>query len=211
MPGLVARRNGKVLSSGELPGVFNDLQNALKTEEARGVELKNGDATNSGCSAVLAVMTPTRSLRGAWLGDCVCVAGYRDLTSGTCRAKVLSPPHLATNPPRITSAFGLFSHAGLGREAGEYVEADIDLEGIDFLIVGSGGLWNGIDAKSAVQVVAEAGPYHSQYACFKLVGLSQSNKFAEVGAHQVEDATALVMWIAANVNPEDKIDRRQTK
>merc|ERR1711924_270017 len=130
-------RNGRVLANGELAGLFADLNQSVSNAEA---SLAHESFRNSGCTASIAVVTPTRSLRGAWLGDCQCLAGYGHRAAPDVPAlskdrasRILTPPHVATGsgfPPPRTRCIGNFSQEGLGREAEEFVEADIDHAGL---------------------------------------------------------------------------------
>merc|ERR1739841_477721 len=137
---LVRQRNGRVLANGELSRLFSDLhQAALNTEASLAHAFKS-----SGCTAAVAVVTPTRSLRGAWLGDCQCLVGRRNFADAT---RSLTPPHSAPSnglPVPVARAIGDFSHESLGHEAEEFVEADVDHAGLDFVIIGTGGLWKGL-------------------------------------------------------------------
>jgi len=200
---LVRRRNGRVLAAGELSGVFARLHEAVEREQVRGARAQCSDMHNSGCTAAVAVVTPTRSLRGAWLGDCECVAGRRSRPGAETEPEQpgsLTPPHVTPSPPRLTRAIGHLSLPLLLHEADEFVEADIDLAHIDFIVVGSGGLWRGLSKTRAVAEVCEAGPYFVQHTCSRLASLSQEAQMLAADAQlrgpaEVEDATAIIVWL----------------
>lgn len=195
---LVRERDGRVLANGELMGVFAELQKSIVRAEAEGSKtLGFTDMKGSGCTAAVALLTPARSLRGVWLGDCQCLAGKRDRPD---ESYVLTPPHLTGGTPQMaTRATGCLAHDYLLREAEEFIEADIDHAGIDFLILGTGGLWRGIDKACAVSEVSKAGPYYAQHACTRLTMSSQENQMRSAeafdGPLSVQDTTAIVAWI----------------
>mmetsp|Transcript_105043 Transcript_105043/g.186095 ORF Transcript_105043/g.186095 Transcript_105043/m.186095 type:complete len:490 (+) Transcript_105043:99-1568(+) len=198
LTGLVRERGGRVLESGELAGVFAELQKTLALAEAdRSLDLT--DMQHSGCTAAVALLTPARSLRGAWLGECQCLAGKRDRPD---QSYSLTPPHLTTRQdglPMTARAIGCFAYDYLLRDAEEFIEADIDHSGIDFLVLGTGGLWRGIGKDNVVDEVSKAGPYYAQHACTKLAIASQENQMRSAEFHEgplsVQDATAITAWI----------------
>jgi serine/threonine protein phosphatase PrpC len=166
---LATERNDRVLTNGELTALFADLD----------VAAKKADATmeyafkNSGCTATVAVVTPTRSLRGAWVGDCQCIVGQRHSRADT---KSLTPPHVVQKSAgqNATRAIGHFSNAGLGHDAEEFVEADLDNSGLDFLVMGTGGFWRGMKKDNVAEEVSKAGPFYAQHACNAMATLSQA-------------------------------------
>jgi serine/threonine protein phosphatase PrpC len=199
---MVRQRDDRVLANGELTRLFSELhQTALKAEAS----LENAFRC-SGCTAAVAVVTPTRSLRGAWLGNCQCVVGRRD---DIWAARSLTPPHEGPSnglPVPVARAIGDFSHESLGHEAEEFVEADIDQSGLDFLIMGTGGLWRGLSQVRIVEEVAKAGPYFAQHACSRVAMLSQDNQMKMQpgpGPMGVEDATIIVVWVGGNVSESE--------
>jgi len=101
---------------------------------------------------------------------------------------------------------GDFNHESLGHEAEEFVEADIDQSGLDFLIMGTGGLWRGLSQVRIVEEVAKAGPYFAQHACSRVAMLSQDNQMIMQpgpGPMGVEDATIIVVWVGGNVSESE--------
>lgn len=198
LTGLVRERGGRVLESGELAGVFAELQKSAARAEAE-QSLGFADMQDSGCTAAVALLTPARSLRGAWLGECQCLAGKRERPD---QSYSLTPPHLTTRQDgqsMTARAIGCFAHDYLLREADEFIEADIDHSGIDFLVLGTGGLWRGIDKDLVVDEVSKAGPYYVQHACTKITAASQENQMRnsafDGGPLAVQDATAITAWI----------------
>jgi len=194
---LVRDRNGKVLVSGEIAELFNKLHRTLESDDGHGRrELPHMSERHSGCSALVVVVTPTRSLRGAWLGDCECVVGRREASP-----LVLNPPHTTgTTPPKLTHCVGLFETV-FSHEPSEFVEADVDMSSYDFLLLGSGGFWRGITKFEAVDEVARAGPLNIQQACCQLSARSQENQLKSADAGRaladVEDATVIAVWLGA--------------
>lgn len=196
---LVRQRKGQVLGVGELPKMFRDLQDALHREEARGGRSECPGVRTSGCAAVVVVVTPARSLRGAWIGDCQCLAGGKKQQ----QPFFSTTPHLSAGSPtaagRLTNAIGHLAQASIRHEADEFVEADVDRSGVDFLILGTGGLWRGLEKDAAIAELSKAGPYHVQHACSVLATRSQENQMAAAassyGPYAVQDATVLVAWL----------------
>jgi len=191
---LVQNRNGRVLGLGEVTDLFNRLHQTLEKEDGK---RKNSsmDVRYSGCSALVVVVTPTRSLRGAWLGDCECVVGRKG-----ANPRVLNPPHTVagTTPSKLTRCIGLLA-GGYSHEPDEFVEADIDKADFDFLLLGSGGFWKGITKVHAVDEVVRAGPMNAQHACCHLAMRSQENQLLSadpsLGPAAVEDATLIAVWL----------------
>mmetsp|Transcript_79643 Transcript_79643/g.221610 ORF Transcript_79643/g.221610 Transcript_79643/m.221610 type:complete len:508 (+) Transcript_79643:56-1579(+) len=195
---LVRQQHGNVLASGELTSLFSELQAAIQKEESRGAQSQNSDMRQSGCSAVVAVITPLRCLRVAWLGGCRCLAGSRQEAQ---KVRLLTPPTVSVSPAKLSRTFGLRGRSDLGRVAEEFVEANVDVAGLDFVILGSSGLWKGLTNEDATEIVASIGLNHAQHACYSLVEQSQHNQFVigestVVGAQVVQDATAVVAWLS---------------
>eukprot|EP00747_Dinoflagellata_sp_TGD_P179170 gnl/TRDRNA2_/TRDRNA2_29514_c0_seq1.p1 gnl/TRDRNA2_/TRDRNA2_29514_c0~~gnl/TRDRNA2_/TRDRNA2_29514_c0_seq1.p1 ORF type:complete len:511 (-),score=91.33 gnl/TRDRNA2_/TRDRNA2_29514_c0_seq1:88-1620(-) len=208
---LVRDREDKVLVTGELSGVFAELHKAVSAEAHNGSKVCK-DLFHSGCAATVAVVTPTRSMRGAWLGNCECIAGRRESKDGM---QVLTPSHVLMPAPKareavkVSRAVGNLAEKAIGKDADEFVEADIDLSGVDFIVLGSGGLWRGVSKANVVEEIRKAGPYYAQHACSVLTTRSQAAQFASafeapvsmmgnVPPHlTVEDATVLVAWLGA--------------
>lgn len=199
---LVRQRDGRVLANGELTKVLADLYQIMVDQEyTLGSALKK-----SGCTATVVILTPTRSLRGAWIGDCQCLAGRRH-EQKTIRC--LTPPHTgpAVNglPGPLTRAIGSFSQYDFGHEVDEFLEADVDIAGLDFVIIGTAGLWRGLSNARVVEEVSTAGPYFAQYACNRVASTSQDHQMygmadRKVGPAAVQDATIIVVWVGGNVS-----------
>merc|ERR1719162_893702 len=151
---LVRQRGGRVLANGELTGLFADLHRAALNSEASMAHALQC----SGFTATVAIVTPMRSLRGAWLGNCQCLAGTRHETDAI---RDLAPPHSAATtagmPMGVTRGIGYFTHGGLRHEAEEFIEADVDHAGLDFVILGTGGLWRGLSKVRVLSEVSKAG------------------------------------------------------
>jgi len=199
---LVRQRNGKVLGAGELPKIFDSLQEALQLEEARGVKSQCQDLRESGCSGLIAILTPTRSLRGVWLGDCECIAGRRAKDGAQPPTLVaLTTPHVQQG--KVTRALGRLANVSISHTADEFMEADIDLSSLDFIVLGSGGLWRGVNKAAVLEEITKAGPYHAQHAAVKLATASQESQMVASeqtgGPFAVQDATMLVAWIGSNI------------
>lgn len=198
---LVRQRDGRVLANGELTALLADLNRAALNVDAS-MELA---WRNSGCAVTVVVVTPTRSLRGAWLGPCQCIVGGRRRGG---EARSLTPPHSSPPVPGMpssaTRAIGHFSNENLGHEAEEFVEADLDHAEIDFLVIGSGGFWRGVSKEFVAEEISKAGPYYAQHACSRIATSSQDNQMRAsppaVGPMGVEDATVILAWIGGNLS-----------
>merc|ERR1712232_753092 len=167
---VVRDRSGKVLGYGELTKVLEKLQDAVRAEDLKGLKSECRDAKNSGCSIAIVVVTPTRSLRGAWIGDCGCFLGVRTTKpSGSSSSGVvaLGAPHGSTpvGSTKLTRTIGMLASEGtVSNEADEFMEADLDsMKGAEFLLIRTGGLWRGIDRATAASTVSKAGAYHAQF------------------------------------------------
>lgn len=204
---LVRERSGRVLANGELTGLFADLHLAALKED----RVVKDAFRNSGCTATVAVLTPTRSLRGAWIGDCQCLAGRRHVEQPKRNSeeatRELAPPHKGpTNglPVPVTRAIGFFAHEGLGHEAEEFIEADVDHAELEFVVLGTGGLWRGLSKVRVLDEIAKAGPYFAQHACNRVAMMSQDNQMImaepKVGPAAVQDATMIVVWVGGNIS-----------
>merc|ERR1719478_1732105 len=147
---LAKDRNGKVLQAGELETVLKNLSDTMEKELARGFTTsKVGDLRNSGCAITMVVVTPTRCIRGAWIGDCMCFVGRASDAAvasphGTDQTRCLTPPHTVcqagasseagkSSAAHLSRALGHKCHKSLTRQADEFVETDLDLAGHDFL------------------------------------------------------------------------------
>jgi len=229
----------------EIANGFSELNDAVQREGKKGMVGKVKDIKYSGCTVTVVVVTPTRTLRVAWIGDCSCVAAIatgsdggdvspqghglptgskklsspdgRDSTRGSARGegqgrrpRLLNAPHLAKqsakgqlDQPVRTRAIGqrALESKGLTHEADEFVEPAVDLACLDFLVLGSSGLWKGVSQAQAIELVGSAGPGHAQHAAAFLTQTSQDCQFVShrdtLGPAGVEDATAVVLWLAS--------------
>jgi len=197
---LVRERQGKVIASGQLSALFAKMLQAVKKEEARGQKSQCYGLRDSGCSVTVAILTPSRSLRGAWVGSCECIGGRRARSS---QVQLFAPAHtIGGNRDKLTRAVGLTMQAGMRSDADEFSVPDVDLAGLDFLILGSGGLWRGVTRAQATALVAEAGPSNAQHASCNLTATSQETQMVvaeqTLGPAAVQDATAIAVWIGTS-------------